>query len=312
MQKNTVTSFDRPAQPLVKPDPQLEKLDKNNRRSKWSIILFAFGTLLMVVTLILFFWFKRPLTILLPDLFIMLSSGGSILFLRFLTKNISKYWKQLEQHRQAAARGDQRLLADEQPVADGHVYTLPFTIRQSPRKASFMLMSGTTFLSSIIGISLAILFLTHIVPLPHHTDWPPTLVFSVIGVLSLFGLVATIAFAILMYTRVRQQITLTENGLMQVGLSRKVRSIPWSEARLFAILGIYGAKKYPSPALFELSSGNEIIRWNWIRRNSMRVLYFANSRVDTAEYERQMNGALSIIAAKTGLPLYDLRKEMPG
>lgn len=41
------------------------------------------------------------------------------------------------------------------------------------------------------------------------------------------------------------------------------------------------------------------------------LLYFANSRVDTEEYERQMRSALSIIAAKTGLPLYDLRKEIP-
>ncbi|MDQ2888404.1 MAG: hypothetical protein M3Y39_20255 [Chloroflexota bacterium] len=102
--------------------------------------------------------------------------------------------------------------------------------------------------------------------MPHHTDWPPTLVFGIMGILSLLGLVATIGFAVLMYTRVRQQITLTEDGLMQVGLSSKVRSIPWSEARLFAILGIYGAKKYPSrrsssfPAVMRSSVGTGYAR----------------------------------------------------
>lgn len=311
MQGSTVNSFDLPAQPLVKPEPQVEKLNSNNRRSKWSIILFAFGTVCMVVAGLMSFWDHRALTLLLPDLFIMLCSGGSIFSSKFLVRSVSKHWQRLEQRRQAAARGDQRLLATEQPVADAHALTLPLTIRQRPRIASFALMSGITCLSCTVGISLAVLFLTHIVPLPHHTDWPPTLVFGIMGILSLLGLVATIGFAVLMYTRVRQQITLTEDGLMQVGLSSKVRSIPWSEARLFAILGIYGAKKYPSPALFELSSSNEIIRWNWIRKNSMNVWYFADSRVDPAEYERQMHGVFSIITAKTGLPLYDLRKERP-
>jgi hypothetical protein len=311
MQQNTITSFDLPSQPLVKPDPQLEKLNKNNRRFKWSIILVACGAVLMAASAIFSFWDKHALTIFLPDLFIMLFGGVSIVSSRFFMKNVSNYWKRLEQRRQAAARGDQRLLADEQPAADTHAYTLPLTIRQRPRLASFAILAVCTFVSCLVGGSLSLLFFTRMMPSPHHTSSSPLFTFILIGILALLGLATALAFSIIMYTKVRQQITLTEDGLMQVGLSSKVRSIPWSEARLFAILSIYGAKKYPSPALFELSSGNEIIRWNWLRKNSMSMWYFANSRVDTAEYERQMRSALSIIAAKTGLPLYDLRKEMP-
>lgn len=311
MQGSTVNSFDLPAQPLVKPDPQLEKLNKNNQRFKWSIILVACGTVLMAASAIFSFWDKHALAIFLPDLFIMLFSGVSLVSSRLLTKNVSNYWKRLEQRRQAAARGDQRLLADEQPVADAHAYPLPLTIRQRPRMASFAILVACTLVSCLVGGGIAILFLTRMQPSPHHTSLSPLFTFVFIGIFALLGLAMALVVPIVLYTKVRQQITLTEDGLIQVGLSPKVRSIPWSEARLLAILSIYGAKKYPSPALFELSSGNEIIRWNWLRKNSMSMWYFANSRADAAEYERQMRSALSIIAAKTGLPLYDLRKEMP-
>ena len=309
MQNTTTINTNQTEHPLVKPEPIVKKLGKRNRiNGKISLVLLVILFIGLVCMAIGSFLDKKLFMLIPFYLFILIINGGSTLYSRFFTGKVQRYWQQTEQRRQAAARGDQRLLADVQPQPDAHALTLPITIRQSPRISSFVLLLSTLFLAILIGGISGLLIITHALPLSGHLT--SLSVYIMLGVIVLFVLVLGGLFSFFMYSRVRQQITLTESGLVQAGISSKVRSIPWSEARLFAEIGIYGAKKYPYPAIFELASEHEIIRWNWIRKNSLKVWYFANSKATPEEYERQMQGVLAIVAAKTGLPLYDLREEV--
>ena len=100
--------------------------------------------------------------------------------------------------------------------------------------------------------------------------------------------------------------------MLLIGVTPKVRSIPWSEAKLFAIRTFPGAKRFPYPVQLELASSSEIIRWTWIHQGGWYWrLYPAEPTESMEVYEQHMHGVLSIIAARTGLPLYDLRKVKP-
>jgi hypothetical protein len=111
-----------------------------------------------------------------------------------------------------------------------------------------------------------------------------------------------------MYFKARQHLTVTEHGLLLPGF-RTVHSVSWRDAKLFAIDGLFGAKRYPHPTLFELSSPNDIVRWTWMRPGSLKVLFYARPALSQEDYNQQMQSLLSFIAARTGLPLYDLREK---
>lgn len=296
---------------LVKPEPQAQKYLKGRPMSKLSIVAIVLLSICVLISAIGSLWDPHLLASLPLYLVLLLLNGASLFFSRFTLNRVGNYWTQLETRRQAAAGGDPRLLAKEQPEASATALALPITIEQRPRLSTFLLLPGLILLSVLLGGLLGTGLFMHFVPLSRSGSWPGLFVIIMIGIIGLLALFFAALCAFFMYYRVRQQITLTQDGLLQVGLFSKVRSIPWRDARLFAILGIYGAKTYPLPTQFELASHEEIIRWGWMHENSRKVLYFAKSKVSPEEYQRQMQGVLSVIAAKTGLPLYDLRQETP-
>lgn len=225
MQNTTTMSTNPPEHFRVKPEPTVEKLGKHNRiTGKFSIIALVIFSIFLVALVIGSFLDKK-LSILIPFYFIILIiNGGSTLYSRFFTGKVQRYWQQTEQRRQAAARGDQHLLADEQPQPDAQALALPITIKQSPRISSFALLLTCLFSGLLIGGIIGLLIITHALPLPGH--FTPMLIYIILGVAVLFILVVGGLLTFFMYSRVRQQITLTESGLIQAGISSKVRSIP--------------------------------------------------------------------------------------
>jgi hypothetical protein len=205
------------------------------------------------------------------------------------------FYKRLERRRQAAARGDHSLLATEQPVLDTTALPLPITIGQRLRWSTLLISSGVIWLVILITASAFIVFL--LPSLPDYQSLIPGIVFIVLGASAIMALLIEGPILAVFYIKAREQITVTEHGLIRVGVLRKVHSVSWEEARLFAINGVYGSMKYPQPILYELSSARDVVRWGWMRGNSMRVVFFAQPTVSAEEYERQMQG----------LPLYDLR-----
>ncbi len=212
-----------------------------------------------------------------------------------------RFYKRLEQRRQRAAKGDASLLAVEQPAPNAMALPLSITIGQRPKWGTLLLLPGI-----FVALMAALAFLL-IIPPSNGQALPQSNVFILAGSL----LIVTLLFCGLLiaglYASTREQITVTEHGLIRVGVLRRVHSVSWEEARLFAIDGMYGAMKYPHPIVYELSSAYDVVRWGWMRRNNMRVIFFAQPTVPAEEYERQMQALLSLIAARTGLPLYDLR-----
>jgi hypothetical protein len=287
---------------LVKVDPMVKRFRVLKIMMVGSIAMFLIGALFIYLA------FKLTHGIVLPMTLVSLTLVGASFPMSIINTLLQeRFWKRLEQKRQAAARGEQSLLAAEQPAPHANALQLPVTIEQRPNWFVLILIPGillvTMAIFTIILLAFPQLLYT---PTPTHRPVPQIAVpLIVITTLVATLLLCGLMFAI-MYSKVRQQITVTEHGLLKLGL-RKARTITWNEARLFAMGSIFGAKKYPYPLLYELSSANEIIRWTWMRPNTWRVMFFAKPTVSQEEYNRQMQALLSLIAAKTGLPLYDLR-----
>ena len=292
--------------------PTLVKVDPTLARLRLLRVLLGVVMLLWIASLITDAGAfgsiaGRPV---LPDVLLLDLSSLGVAFAVFIFAGLllTSFWKRLERRRQAAARGDTSLLAAEQPVPDVHAFPLPLTIGQRPNWSTFLLLLGPVVALTVIAAIVLLLYLPLVLPPVPGGSASQSLLFIVIGIFVLWMLLSCGLLFGLLSARVREQITVTEHGLIKVGLLGKAQSVSWQEARLFAINGIFGAKKYPYPAIYEVSSAQDIVRWAWIRRNNVRVLFFARPTVALEEYERQMQALLSFIAARTGLPLYDLRE----
>jgi hypothetical protein len=291
---------------IVKVDPLFMRMRRLRKLMIASIITMVVGMLFIAASFLVTHLSGGPVVV--QPLMIVAYAliGISMPFSIINTLRIERFWKRLEQRRQAAAQGEQSLLAAEQPVPNASALQLPLTIEQRPNWFGLLFMPAIMIITMLIIFVPILIFLPHLIVLPHHRPIPPIVMYIALAVPIVFILVLCGVLFGRFYYKARQQLTVTETGLIKPGF-RKVQSISWREARLFAINGIYGAKKYQYPAVYELSSANEVIRWEWIR-STRRIIFFARPAVPQEEYDRQMQALLSLIAARTGLPLYDLRE----
>lgn len=121
--------------------------------------------------------------------------------------------------------------------------------------------------------------------------------------------IVVLLIVVLRHNMYNQKITFTEHGLIQTGSSSQVHSIPWRDARLFARnapAGIVQINNRPLLSMLQIASENEVVQWHWVHSSKFYKPSFGLSQ---AEYNQQMQGLLSLVTARTGLPLYDLRKQ---
>ncbi|MHB8598963.1 MAG: hypothetical protein ACYDER_19380 [Ktedonobacteraceae bacterium] len=297
---NTHTTA-RPEGPItVKVDPVLGRMRKARMLTIASIVMYFIAGILFSIG----YAHDRSAIVLsfLASLFIFI---GCISLISIVTMTLQvRFWKRLEQRRQTAVRGEQTLLAAEQPTSDANALSLPTTIEQRPNWTMLLAIPGILLILTIVFDYLLINFPQTFSP---NRPVPSSALFIIAAVIFFIMLLISGLLVAAMYYRVRQQITVTQDGILMFGF-RKIHAIRWDEARLFAIIGLYGAKKYKNPFFFELSNANEVIRWNWIRKNTRKLIFFAKPTIPQADYDRQLQALNSLIAAKTGLPLYDLRE----
>jgi hypothetical protein len=62
------------------------------------------------------------------------------------------------------------------------------------------------------------------------------------------------------YSAARQQITLTEHGIMQVGIGVRLKSIPWNQVRLFAVRPVPFRSSLNPSLVFEVASADEALQ----------------------------------------------------
>lgn len=293
----------------IKPDPRAMQY----QQFRWIYILNPIWMLLYVFTQFASHGFNfaaLPLWDKFYCIFILI-----LAILMFALLRYQKRWFQrLELRRQAAARGDTNLLADPQPMSDAYAVPLPVTIKAVPRSSRSTVVLGFVFgviIAFIVGVIAFLIVLSQyrVVRAGH----PPVLHIGILP-LAVITVCAAIIILVVLIVALRrnmynQQITFTEHGLMQLGPSSQVYSIPWRDARLFARdapPGIVQITNRLLPSTFQIASENEVVQWYWVH-NSKR--YKPPFGLSQAEYNQQMQGLLSLITARTGLPLYDLRKQ---
>ena len=223
----------------------------------------------------------------------MLIVGGIALF------HYRSNLKHLDERRQRALQGDDSLLAREQPTPDSQILPLPTTIKldQSRRAIVFLSLSIAfiLFLIFVVGITAG-------VGQSHHGLNNHTLLLIVFTILGAF-VVALLAAFILIFFLLRNQLSFTivadEYGLSSTyqGITS---TINWSDARLFAVLN---QEKPSAMRFYELSNESTVVRWVNMPE---RAMFQRKENRANAEYRRKVLALLSLIAARTELPLYDL------
>ena len=113
----------------------------------------------------------------------------------------------------------------------------------------------------------------------------------------------------------RQQLIATQDGLVcRHGL--RFNYIPWHEARLFAVIA-----EQQITLVCELASSTSIIRWSSTPQSNyadnfpaatvgIAPLCLVRPTTSTEEYQWQIRLLTALVAARTNLPLYDLRRPM--
>jgi hypothetical protein len=196
------------------------------------------------------------------------------------------FFLRLERRRQAAARGSSAhtFLATEQPSPRTVPLSLPVIIGMRAKWPMKLIAWLWVTLFVIAGASEAF----------DH---------GVLDVRFFLGLLAALgggSFFAHLFTGERQ-IEVTDDQLtVRVG-SIEEQTVPWEEARLFAI-----TRGRHATVSFELASSQASAPWVWVRPGTLSARLFEPT-IPQYEYDRQMEALLAIVAAKTGLSLYDLR-----
>ena len=216
--------------------------------------------------------------------------GGSLLLLLliYLVTQFSR-WRRMNRRRQAAASSDQSLvpLASMQLTPDEQALPVPFTLRL---KVNWHVPVGLIVFFYML-FSSGILFLIQGRNWLHflENDWTNYNIEALV-IISIYTLVGPLLK--------RPKVQVSRNALM-IGLS----TFYWSDAKLFAVRG-RGRPGDPARQ-FELSGVKEALVWEYLRPNPWWSPYKPPMPCD--DYEQQMAHLLEFIAAKTNLPLYDVR-----
>jgi hypothetical protein len=221
-----------------------------------------------------------------------------------------RYWERIEQRRFAAVQGNQLFLAADRPEPDTASLLLPITIKLRPKKGCFLLIIeciGAVLLMAMISFAGFFTWFTLVLSYPFLLFPDQQLNFFVFFLI-VCEPALVIVFAMLISPLGRQQIKVTEGGLAARNGIQTSRVL-WHEARLFAMYGTFGAQKNRAAITYELSSARDIVHWTWVLRKTYWV--GLEPAIPHDEYNRQVQALLSLVSAKTGLPLYDLREDLP-
>lgn len=188
--------------------------------------------------------------------------------------------------REAATRGVGRTLAlkDELRTEDPQPLTPPVTLAHRMAWSSGANVTAFGLLLALTQLGFAGLLLSET-----HDGRSVSLTEAIVVEGILIGFLAL--FFLSLYITWRQRVEISEDGLTVRRFGRD-RSIRWSDARLFARVGV---------ATYELSGEASVVRW--VRARDTTAF---RPTIPFADYQRQMDGLLLLVDERTHLPLYDL------
>ncbi|GCE24114.1 hypothetical protein [Dictyobacter kobayashii] len=264
------------------------------------IVLFAF----LVILLFIGFIFDESKF---GEIFLRELPFISILLLNAFSTMLNyrqwQYWKRIEQRRIATVRGDLSLLAVEQPAASAAGLPLPFTLTIRYGKVTCLKLVGMSmiFFAAYLGL-VAWTLKDAMVSLVSGIS-VPVVVCAVVFFLCLIGLLL-----IFLLRRQRQIVDVTEQAI-SMSTGSKQSLVRWEEARLFAVYHTWGAQRNQSSLTYELSSMTDIVRWTEVVRRPGFFQMGMTPTIPLGEHVQQIQALNALVVARTGLPLYDLRKE---
>jgi hypothetical protein len=189
-----------------------------------------------------------------------------------------------------------------QPVSDSSPIVSPITIRRRIRWPAALAWYTAFFL--VTTLVLAGLIVGDELLREHLAGAPPEK--SSVTILIVVALALTCGLAVLIAVFMlpwrQQQMLITDEGIIQVQSGRR-SAVAWKEARVFAL--IEGGRRPSSSATHILASGRHGVRWT--HRSRTRWYSITTPTTSDDEYQRQMDALLSYAAARTGLPLLDMR-----
>jgi len=197
----------------------------------------------------------------------------------------ARFMLRLERRRQAAARGSgaHTFLATELPSPRTVPLSLPVIIG----------IRAKWRLKVIVWPWVALLVLAAADDAFNHRVWDVGLFVAVLGALGAHSFLAHLVTG-------ERQIEVTDDQLTE-RVGGLEETVPWEEARLFAI-----TRGRHATVSYELASSQASVTWVWVRPGTLSARLFEPT-IPQYEYDRQMEALLALVAAKTGLPLYDLR-----
>jgi hypothetical protein len=225
--------------------------------------------------------------------------------------------KSLDQRRQQAARYNMTLgvpaQTTGQPQSDALGLPPTFIIRL---QRSWFYTCVTAIIHSLILSVIWIVVYSYWQAAPQGVQQGVPLALTILqnGLnIAILFLAAASSFSTLVFSP-RQQLSATSDGLIyRRGL--RTRSIPWQEARLFALIGQANTREQEPLFYYELASKDTSIRWPSTSKRAKEKAFVNISLAmsplarptSTAEIPQQVQFLNIIIAERTGLPLYDLR-----
>jgi hypothetical protein len=213
-----------------------------------------------------------------------------------------KIWREydtvqlLHQWRKRAALGLMpELLASQQPIPDPHALPLPSRIRLQVTPLIWIIVIGLV----IVIVSTLAAFISNELYGLFAFTWQPNIFRDLLGLLAYYLLfMALPVFYAYLFLR-GPRFNVSEEKIT-CNIRGAYHSVRWRDISFVCI------SYYPSTGKrkgIELSSERDTAHILWPQPDER--IY--RPMVSYEEYDRQMEALLSLIAAKTGLPLFDLR-----
>lgn len=207
----------------------------------------------------------------------------------------SQVWQRHQRRRQQAE--ERGMLATKQPVPNAQALILPYTLEIGAGLGQYIWMLAIFGpLLLFIPIVTLIAFLTNTLSI--------NLAFNELILSSFF--VLTIGLVYWVLNKARYGVKVTQDGLYNdTKFQADMQCIKWEDARFFFMSGKGTGW---SPLYYTLSSDAGRVRWIHLLPSSQRYLSIYRSLVPFDEYEKDAKAVLELIAGKTSLALYDIRK----
>ncbi len=211
--------------------------------------------------------------------------------------------RRVDRRRALARAGDVQFLDPHQPVSDANALPAGTTIEMRLSKRYYATLFGLIAVVDVVILPLIVgITASTSRPSVSKGDFLLTLVLLLIGLMIVIAIIWLIAFFILR-SRMQYNVTVDEEGIASMHNGKTAR-INWADAQLFAVVDNKRAHRIK---VYEVSNAETIVRWLTIPPHVTPFqAMWKPAHISYEEYARKEQGLLSVVAAKTGLKLYDL------